>query len=209
MYQICPIELFLIIKKKIFRLRTILNVYLNFCRDQKRTEEKLDVELGVLFLTISAKMERIHHSSCRKGFVLIDHYSSKTGQWRHLEFDANLYHDAMAEVRRIEAAMAVIPDVVKRTRYDQLSHLRFAVRPCVKDTKYVGVFLELQNEIKTLKMRIAESETSRRSEETERLRKLLKELQSLTITDCLWEILESIKKNIKKGLRKTKEKSSV
>lgn len=89
------------------------------------------------------------------------------------------------------------------------SDLRFTVRTCVEVAKYVGVFFELQNEIKTLQMQIAESETSQRSEETERLRKLLKELQSLTITDWSWEILvDSFKKNIKKGLRKTKEKSS-
>ena len=94
---------------------------------------------------------------------------SKTGQWRHLEFDASVYHDAMAEVGRIEADIAVIPDVVKRTRYNELSRLRFAVTPCVKDVKHTGLFLELQNEIKTLQMRIAESETSRRSEEIERL----------------------------------------
>lgn len=106
----------------------------------------------------------------------------------------------MAEVRRIEADMAVIPDVVKRTRYDELSRLLFAVTPCVKDVKHTGLFLELQNEIKTLQMRIAESETSRRSKEIERLWSLLKELQSLTITDCSWEILDNIKKSIKQAL---------
>ena len=181
-------------------------VYFNLiCREQKRTEDKLDVEARVLFFTISAKMERIHHSSCRKGFVLIAHYTSETGQWKHLEFAASVYHDAMAEVCRIEADMAVIPDVVKRTRYDQLSRLRFAVTPCVKDAKHIGLFLELQNEIKTLQMRIAEYETSRRSEEIERLRSLLKELQSLTITDCSWEILDSIKKSIKQALSKKKK----
>lgn len=57
-------------------------------------------------------------------------------------------------------------------------------------------------------MQIAESETSQRSEQTERLRKLLEELQSLTITDWSWDILDSFKKNIKKGLRNP-EKSSV
>ena len=100
------------------------------------------------------------------------------------------------------SCMAVIPDVVKRTRYDQLSRLRFAVTPCVKDVKHIGLFLELQNEIKTLQIRIAENETSRRSEEIERLLSLLEELQSLTITDCSWEILDSIKKSIKQVCQK-------
>lgn len=54
-------------------------------------------------------------------------------------------------------------------------------------------------------MRIAESETSRRSKEIERLWSLLKELQSLTITDCFWEILDNIKKSIKQALRKKKQ----
>ena len=91
-----------------------------------------------------------------------------------MELDASVYHDAMAEVRRIEADMAVIPDLVKRTRYEELPRLRFAVTPCVKDVKHIGLFLELQNEIKTLQMRIAESETSRGSEKIEKLQSLLK-----------------------------------
>ena len=108
--------------------KSTLIVYLNLiCREQKRTEDKLDAEVRVLFFATSTKMERIHHSACRKGSVLIDHYTSKAGQWRHLEFDASVYHDTMAEVRRIEADMAVIPDLAKRTRYDELSRSRFAV----------------------------------------------------------------------------------
>ena len=80
--------------------------------------------------------------------------------------------------------MAVIPVVVKRTLYDQLSRMRFALTPCIKDAMNIGLFLELKNEIKTLQMRIGESETSRGSEEIERLKSLLRELQSLTMTDC-------------------------
>ena len=66
-------------------LKATLMVYFNLiCREQKRTEDNLDAEVRVLFFTISAKMERIHRSSFRKGFVLIDHYTSRTGQWKHL-----------------------------------------------------------------------------------------------------------------------------
>ena len=172
-------------------------------REQKRAEDKLDVELRVLCFTISAKMESIHQISSRRGFVLIDHYSSKTGEWRHLEFDASVYEDAMTEVHRIEAEMSVIPDVVKRTPYNQLSRLRFVLRPCVQDAKNIGLFVELQREIKTLQIQIAESEVFGTSDKTERLSSLLRELQSLTIKDCSWEILNSIKRNIKQVLRKS------
>ena len=52
-------------------------------------------------------------------------------------------------------------------------------------------------------MQITESETSQRSKETaEDLGNWLEELQSLTITDCSWEILDSFRKNIKKRFAK-------
>ena len=124
-------------------------------------------------------MESIHQTSSQRGFVLVDHYSSKTGEWRHLQFDASVYEDAMTEVQRIEAGMTVIPDVVKRTPYNQLSCLRFVQRPCAQDAKNIGLSLELQNEIKTLQIQIAESEAYGTSDKTERLSSLLKELPSL------------------------------
>ncbi|KAL9985833.1 hypothetical protein ACROYT_G008281 [Oculina patagonica] len=181
-------------------LEEILIVTTEVEREQKRTEDKLDVEVRVLFFTISAKMENIHQSSSHRGFVLIDHYSSKTGEWRHLEFDTSGYQDAMTELHRIEAGMSVIPDVVKRTPYNQLSRLRLVVRPCAQDAKNFGVFVELQNEIKTLQLQIAEYEAFGASEKTERLSNFLKELQSLTIKNCSWEFLDRIKKNIKQVL---------
>ena len=177
--------------------RVMFNFLLNFHRKQTRTENKLKVEVKVLFFTISKKMESIQQSSSQKGFVVIDHYSSKTGQWRHVEFDASQYQKALTEVHRIEADMSTIPDVVHRTPFSQLSHMRVVAKPYAQENENVGLFIELQNDIKTLQIEIAESEALRTNEKTERLRSLLTELQSLTVKDCSWKILDNIKRNIK------------
>ena len=52
------------------------------CRQKKKTEDKLTVSIKVLFFEISAKMESICANSSQTGFVLIDHYSPKLGEWR-------------------------------------------------------------------------------------------------------------------------------
>ena len=117
-----------------------------------------------------------------------------------MKFDASQYQEALTEVHRIEADMSTIPDVVNRTPYKQLSRLRILAKPCAQENENIGLFIELRNEIKTLQIEIAESEALRANEKTERLRRLLTELQSLTVKDCSWQILERIQKNIKQAL---------
>ncbi|KAJ7393731.1 hypothetical protein OS493_003390 [Desmophyllum pertusum] len=58
-------------------MEEILIVTTEIERERNRREDKLDVEVKELFFTISAKMESFHQSSSHRGFVLIDHYSSK------------------------------------------------------------------------------------------------------------------------------------
>ena len=45
-------------------------------------------------------MESICANSSQTGFVLIDHYSSKSGEWRHVQFDTTQYQEAFAEVQK-------------------------------------------------------------------------------------------------------------
>ena len=100
------------------------------CRQKKKTEERLTTSVKVLFFEISAKMKSICANSSQTGFVLIDHYSSKSGEWRHVQFDTTQYQEAFAEVQKIEKAMSFIAAEVKKKSYDELSHLRLVAKPC-------------------------------------------------------------------------------
>ena len=155
----------------------------------------------MLFFTISSKMESIHQSSSQKGFVRIDHYSSKTGKWRQSEFGADRYKEALAEVQRIEEEMLNIAKTVNDTPNDQLSRLHFAVRPRVRDTKNVALYLELYNVINYAKMQLAELQLAKTNtaDKTKELQSILCTLQSLTIEDCSWVILGNIKRQIQKA----------
>ena len=81
----------------------------DFPREQTRTEKKLEIEARVLFFTISKKMESIQRSSSQTGFVVIHHYSSKTGEWTRAEFDGSQYEEASTEVHKIETHMSKRP----------------------------------------------------------------------------------------------------
>ena len=118
-----------------------------------------------------------------------------------MEFDASQYQEALTEVHRIEADMSTIPDLVNRTLYNQFSRMRVVAKPCTQENENTSLFIELQNEIKTVQIEIAESEALRTNEKTERLRSLLTELQSLTVKGCFWEKLDNIKRNIKYVLK--------
>ena len=100
------------------------------CRQKKKTEDKLTISVKILFFEISAKMKSICANSSQTGFVLIDHYSSKSGEWRHVQFDTTQYQEAFAEVQKIEKAMSFIAAEVEKKSYDELSHLRLVAKPC-------------------------------------------------------------------------------
>ena len=123
----------------------------------------MDVKASVVLFAVSAKMRIVHPpSSTQRGFVRIDHYSSKTGTWRLREIDADAYENALIEIHRIEAVMSDIPSIVERAPFSQLSRLRFLLNPCIQDNGVNKVmFRELQDEIDSIQASVAESEASR------------------------------------------------
>lgn len=169
----------------------------HFPREQTRTENKLEIEARVLFFTISKKMESIQRSSSQTGFVVIHHYSSKTGEWTHAEFNASQYEEALTEVHKIETHMSTIPCEVNRTPNNQLSRMRVIAEPSAHENENISLLTDLQNEIKFFQLEIAESEALQTNEKTEKLKSALAELQSLTVKDCSWEAVDNIKKKIK------------
>lgn len=169
----------------------------HFPREQTRTENNLEIEARVLFFTISKKMESIQRSSSQTGFVVIHHYSSKTGEWTHAEFNASQYEEALTEVHKIETHMSTIPCEVNRTPNNQLSRMRVIAEPSAHENENISLLTDFQNEIKFFQLEIAESEALQTNEKTEKLKSALAELQSLTVKDCSWEAVDNIKKKIK------------
>ena len=104
-------------------------------------------------------MESINRSSSQTGFVRIDHYLSKTGEWKLSEFNAGEYQDALTEVQRIEAGIFTLARIVSETPNEQISRLRFVLRPCAKDTKNLALYVELHSTINQLQMQLKEKET--------------------------------------------------
>ena len=165
-------------------------------RDDKRTEDATEFKVRVLFFSISAKLESIHENSEVKGFVRIDHYSSSRREWKTVEFDGSKsYCQALDEVRRIEAHMCDIPNIVSRTPYVALPHLRMVVTPNVSDGSKIAIYLELQNKMNAIQVTLAEVNgyTDFCSDsEIEKLKRLLTYLKDVDIGNCSWEFLESI-----------------
>ena len=106
----------------------------------------MTISVKVLFFEISAKMKSICANSSQTGFVLIDHYSSKSGEWRHVQFDTTQYQEAFAEVQKIEKAMSFITAEVKKKSYDELSHLRLVAKPCPEGNQNNALFYEVWND---------------------------------------------------------------
>ena len=115
----------------------------------------MTISVKVLFFEISAKMKSICANSSQTGFVVIDHYSSKSGEWRQVQFDTTQYQEAL---QKIEKAMSFIAAEVKKKSYDELSHLRLVAKPCPEGNQNNALFYEVRNEIKPLKIEIVESE---------------------------------------------------
>lgn len=184
-------------------LEEVLIVTMEYERDDSKTEETLEIKVRVLFFTISSKMENIYQSSSQRGFVRIDHYSSKTGEWKKSEFDADGYKDALKEVQQIEEDMYGIAKIVSETPNDKLSHLRFLVRPCAKHVKNFPLFIELRKAINQLQMQLTELKEAKNetTDKTEKLESLLLDLQSLTIEICSWKIIADFKKRQMQILR--------
>lgn len=174
-----------------------------FSSDDSKTQEKKEIEGNILFFTISSKMKSMHRSSIEIGFVRIYHYSSKTEQWVLSEFNADGYQEALAEVQRIEAGFFSVPKIVAETPNDQLSRLRFVVRPCAKDTKNGALYVELNNTIKQLQLQLIEVKETKSgiTDQIKGLESLLLRLQNLTIEKCSWEIIAKVNKQIRR-LRK-------
>ena len=92
-------------------------------------------------------MDSICANSSQTGFVLIDHHSSKSGEWRHVQFDTTQYQEAFAELQKIEKAMSFIAAEVKKKSYDELSHLRLVAKPC-QTILLIKTAQRLRNEIR-------------------------------------------------------------
>ena len=90
-------------------------------------------------------MESICANSSQTGFVVIDHYSSKSGEWRQVQFDTTQYQEAFAEVQKIEKAMSFIAAEVKKKSYDELSHLRLVAKPCPEGNQSNALFYAISN----------------------------------------------------------------
>lgn len=177
-------------------IEEILIVTTEIIRQQVTTEYQLKVEVTVPLFEISTKMTSIHPSSSYDGFVVIDHYSSKTGRWEHFEFDGSQYQVALTEVKRIEREMSTIPEKVKYTPYNQLPRIRLVIKPCLQENQNIGLLMEVQNKIESLQLEIAESEALRMNNKTERLKGLLTQLKCLTLKNFAWQDLADIQRNI-------------
>ena len=85
----------------------------------------MTISVKILFLEISAKMESICANSSQTGFVVIDHYSSKSGEWRQVQFDTTQYQEAFAEVQKIEKDMPFIAaEVKKKENYEVWNEIK-------------------------------------------------------------------------------------
>ena len=160
----------------------------------------MEIKAKVLFMTISSKMESICQSSSQKGFVRIDHYSSKTGEWKLKEFYADGYQNALEEVQRIEDGIRTLAKTVSETPNDQLSRLRFVVRPCAKDIKNVPLYIEVSNTSNQLQMQLAELKESKSgiTDQTKELERLLHELQGRKVQECSWKMISKVQRQMKR-----------
>ena len=151
-------------------------------------------------MTISSKMESICQSSSQKGFVRIDHYLSKTGEWKLKEFYADGYQNALEEVQRIEDGIRTLAKTVSETPNDQLSRLRFVLRPCAKDIKNVPLYIEVSNTINQLQMQLEELLKESKSgitNQTKELERLLHELQDRNVQECSWKMISKVQRQMK------------
>ena len=151
-------------------------------------------------------MESIKQSSSQRGFVRIDHYSSKTGKWEEKEFNVDQYKEALAEVQQIEEQMHGIANIVKETPNDELSHLRYMLRPCVKTINHLPLFNDLYDAINSLEIIIANLKvTAMDTAELEQLENLICTLQSYSVENCSRELIAEVKRKTRNW--KTKHKT--
>ena len=151
-------------------------------------------------------MESIQQSSSQRGFVRIDHYSSKTGKWEEKEFSVDQYEEALAEVRQIEEQIYGIANIVRETPNDELSRLRYVLRPCVKTINHLPLFNGLNDAINRLEMILANLKvTAKDTAEVGQLESLICTLQSLTVDNCSREFIADFKRKIRnwKTIQKT------
>ena len=166
------------------------------CSDNKRTEKSLDVKVRVLFFTISAKMKSLSQNSRVKGFVQIDHYSSKAEKWTRENYEADRYEEAMKKVLKLENNMSKIPSVVDKTMNDKLHRMRYVVTLSPgHTTEKMALYLELQSTITILQQRLAElkANESQTSDKAKRIEHLLTKLQGINIKDLSWNTLDCAK----------------
>jgi len=179
-------------------MEEILIVSMAHKRDERKIKDNIEVKVQVFFFTISSKMENIQQSSSQRGFVRIDHYSSKTGKWEEKEFNVDQYKEALTEVQQIEEQMHGIANIVRETPNDELPHLRYVLRPCVKTINHIPLFNDLYDAINRLEMVIANLKvTSKDTAEFEQLENLLCTLQSLTVENCSRELIAEVKRKIR------------
>lgn len=186
-------------------MEDILIVSLAHERDERKIKENLEVKVQVFFFAISSKMESIQQSSSQRGFVRINHYSSKTGKWDEKEFNVDQYKEALAEVQQIEEQMYGIANIVRETPNNELSHLRYVLRPCVKTINHLPLFNDLYDAINRLELIIANLKvTSKDTAEFEQLENLICTLQSLTVENCSREFIAEVKRKTRHWQNKQK-----
>ncbi len=177
-------------------------------RNDKRTENTIEIKARVLFFSISAKMKSIHQSSQVQGLVRIDHYSSLTRGWKKTEFSGDCYGEALAEVERIEDHMCNIPNIVNKHRYEDLPHMRLVLSPNVADANNIALYLELQGCINAVHIGLARNrelkkfcnESVDKDTDIGQLTRLLQDLENVDVGNCSWKFLDSVCQRIKSEL---------
>ena len=159
-------------------------------REDKRTENEMEIKARILFFSISAKLESINATSEVKGFVRIDHYSSLNREWKTMEFDSDQYSQALDEIKKIEDQMVTLPSNVCQTAHDTLPRLRMLVTPGVADGNKIALYLELQNKINAAQVSLAGINGS--GFKADERKQLLDELKDMDVGHCSWEFLESL-----------------
>ena len=150
-------------------------------------------------------MENIQQSSSQRGFIRIDHYSSKTGKWEEKEFNVDQYKEALAEVQQIEEQMYGITNIVRETPNNELSHLRYVLRPCVKTINHLPLFNDLYDAINRLEIIIANLKvTAKDTAEFEQLENLICTLQSYSVENCSREFIAEVKRKTRHWQNKQK-----
>ncbi|XP_073249464.1 uncharacterized protein [Porites lutea] len=164
-------------------------------REDKKTEDTVEIKVRVLFFSISAKLEHIHESSEVKGFVRIDHYSSQTGNWTKWEFDADSFEEAMTEVKKLETHMCNIPNIVNRMPHTKLFALRIVVTPNVGDVFTAALYLELEKMLNELQVMSVASSKCRIDFEIFKIKRSLKDLKDSAMDKSFLKRLDEIRQS--------------